>query len=58
MPGPYEAHRLLAHELRTGALEGASGPIRASGRRKPVPALAPLIDAAAGRGLRPVPRAA
>ncbi|WP_432803833.1 GNAT family N-acetyltransferase [Aureimonas altamirensis] len=33
MPGPYERHRLLALELAPGALEGADGVIRGSGRR-------------------------
>lgn len=35
MPGPYETRRLLALELVPGALEGADGIIRATGRRKP-----------------------
>lgn len=34
MPGPYERHRLLALELKQGALDGACGTITASGRRK------------------------
>jgi predicted N-acetyltransferase YhbS len=33
MPGPYERHRLLALELKDGALEGVSGTIRAAGRK-------------------------
>jgi predicted N-acetyltransferase YhbS len=33
MPGPYEQHRLLALELRDGTLEGASGTLRAAGRK-------------------------
>jgi len=33
MPGPYERHRLLARELREGALEGAKGTIKAAGRK-------------------------
>jgi predicted N-acetyltransferase YhbS len=32
MPGPFERHRLLALELTPGALDGASGLIRAAGR--------------------------
>ncbi len=32
LPGPFERHRLLALELRPGALDGASGLIRATGR--------------------------
>ena len=33
MPGPVERHRLLALELKPGALDGAQGMIRAIGRR-------------------------
>jgi predicted N-acetyltransferase YhbS len=33
MPGPYERHRLLALELAGGALDGASGTLKASGRK-------------------------
>lgn len=33
MPGPYERHRFLALELVPGALNGASGTLRAAGRR-------------------------
>lgn len=33
MPGPYERHRLLALELKEGALDGAMGTIKAAGRR-------------------------
>ena len=33
LPGPFERHRLLALELTPGALAGASGLIRATGRR-------------------------
>jgi predicted N-acetyltransferase YhbS len=33
MPGPYEPHRFLALELREGALDGAAGVLRASGRK-------------------------
>lgn len=33
MPGPYERHRFLALELVEGALEGASGVLRATGRK-------------------------
>jgi len=36
MPGPYERHRLLALELRPGALDGARGVIKAAGRRQAV----------------------
>jgi predicted N-acetyltransferase YhbS len=43
MPGPFERHRLLALELKTGALAGASGMIGAAGRLVPVPDLAALV---------------
>lgn len=33
MPGPYERHRFLALELQSGALDGAEGVLKASGRR-------------------------
>lgn len=33
MPGPYERHRLLALELVEGALDGAQGTLKASGRK-------------------------
>lgn len=33
MPGPYERHRFLALELKAGALDGAHGTLRASGRK-------------------------
>jgi predicted N-acetyltransferase YhbS len=33
MPGPFETHRLLALELEEGALDGASGPLKATGRK-------------------------
>ena len=39
MPGPFERHRLLALELLPGALDGATGPVSATGRR-PKPAVA------------------
>jgi predicted N-acetyltransferase YhbS len=34
MPGPYERHRLLALELKNGALESACGIVTASGRKQ------------------------
>jgi predicted N-acetyltransferase YhbS len=38
MPGPYERHRFLALELEDGALDGAHGVLRATGRKaKPEP---------------------
>ncbi len=54
MPGPYEQHRLLALELKPGALDGACGLVSASGRPKCGPSLADLVA-----GLRPArPRTA
>jgi predicted N-acetyltransferase YhbS len=35
LPGPFEPHRLLGLELKAGALDGARGIIRATGRRVP-----------------------
>jgi predicted N-acetyltransferase YhbS len=40
LPGPFERHRLLALELKQGALDGARGMIRAAGRAIPQPAVA------------------
>jgi predicted N-acetyltransferase YhbS len=37
MPGPFEPHRLLAIELKTGALDGARGVLRPAGRRCDAP---------------------
>jgi predicted N-acetyltransferase YhbS len=42
MPGPFERHRLLGHELKAGALDGARGMIAATGRPEPMPDLAAL----------------
>jgi predicted N-acetyltransferase YhbS len=39
LPGPYERHRLLARELVAGALDGARGLVRATGRRESRPDL-------------------
>ena len=33
LPGPFERHRLLALELKPGALDNAQGLVRATGRR-------------------------
>ena len=33
MPGPYERNRFLALELSAGALDGANGVLKASGRK-------------------------
>ena len=54
LPGPYEARRLLAHELAPGALDGARGLVGATGRRIPRPALRTLV----ARERRAVPVAA
>jgi predicted N-acetyltransferase YhbS len=48
LPGPYEPHRLLACELKPGALDGARGLISASGRREQQPGLAALVAGLAG----------
>jgi predicted N-acetyltransferase YhbS len=42
MPGPFERHRLLARELKAGALDGARGMIVPTGRTAPTPDLAAL----------------
>jgi predicted N-acetyltransferase YhbS len=44
LPGPFERHRLLGHELLPHALGGAHGLISAIGRREPTPDLAALIS--------------
>jgi predicted N-acetyltransferase YhbS len=43
LPGPYEPDRLLACELRPGALDAARGLISATGRLAPRPDLAALM---------------
>jgi predicted N-acetyltransferase YhbS len=43
LPGPYEQHRLLACELKPGALDGARGLISAAGRPEQRPDLAALV---------------
>ncbi len=43
MPGRYDRDRLLALELRPGALAGARGLIGAAGELAPAPALATLV---------------
>jgi predicted N-acetyltransferase YhbS len=40
LPGPFERHRLLALELVPGALDGAKGLLRATGRMIARPAVA------------------
>ena len=44
LPGPYERHRLLGHELASGALAGARGLVSATGRPEPKPDLALLLS--------------
>lgn len=55
MPGPFERQRLLALELKPGALDGAHGLIAATGRAEPKPDLAALVaqDRRATRTRRP-----
>ncbi|HMD75200.1 MAG TPA: N-acetyltransferase [Steroidobacteraceae bacterium] len=43
LPGPYERHRLLAHELAAGALDGARGLVHPTGRFAPKPDLPALV---------------
>jgi predicted N-acetyltransferase YhbS len=57
LPGPYERHRLLARELKPGALDGARGLIRARGRSAAQPDLAALVAGIVG-DTTPAPRAA
>jgi predicted N-acetyltransferase YhbS len=61
LPGRYDAHRFLALELSPGALNGAIGLVRATGRRLPVHARA-LRDKALhdkpGRTAQLLPQAA
>jgi len=61
LPGGYDAHRFLALELSPGALDGASGLVRATGRQLPVHARA-LRDKALhdkpGRTAQLLPQAA
>ncbi len=57
LPGADPA-RLLACELKPGALDGAQGRIRASGTRASIPALTALDPFAGSRAARLIPRAA
>jgi len=50
LPGRYQQHRLLAHELVPDALDGARGPISATGTPALIPDLATLIAGLAGPG--------
>jgi predicted N-acetyltransferase YhbS len=43
MPGPFERHRLLGHELKAGSLDGARGMIAPTGRPVPMLDLAALV---------------
>jgi predicted N-acetyltransferase YhbS len=43
LPGPYERHRLLGHELKPGALDGARGLISARSPLERRPDLATLV---------------
>jgi len=54
LPGPYERGRLLASELRAGALDGARGLISATGRLAARPDLAALMTRLADNDITPV----
>jgi predicted N-acetyltransferase YhbS len=43
LPGPYERHRLLARELKPGALDGVRGPVRAADRPEAKGDFAPAV---------------
>jgi predicted N-acetyltransferase YhbS len=58
LPGPYERHRLLACELKPGALDGARGLVGAIGRPAPEPALAAPAARIVGSDRASLPRAA
>lgn len=58
LPGPYERHRLLACELKPGALDGARGLISATGRRQPAPDLRMLVASIGHNDTMSAPRAA
>ena len=58
LPGPYERDRLLACELRAGALDGARGLILATGLLAPTPDLAALVTRLADDDITPVLRPA
>jgi predicted N-acetyltransferase YhbS len=58
LPGPYEPHRLLARELKPGALDGARGLISATGQRGQQPDLATLVASFARNQATLAPRAA
>jgi predicted N-acetyltransferase YhbS len=53
LPGPFERHRLLACELKAGALDGARGLVDATDRAAPAPGMDALVPALArGRARR------
>jgi predicted N-acetyltransferase YhbS len=58
LPGPYEPHRLLGHELKPGALDNARGLISARGALEQRPDLAALVAGLVGKGDPRAPRAA
>ena len=58
LPGPYERHRLLARELKAGALDGARGPISARGRPQAKPDVAALVAGLVGSDPVAAPRTA
>jgi predicted N-acetyltransferase YhbS len=58
LPGSYEQHRLLACELKPGALDGARGLISAAGKPEERPDLATLVAGYLRSDTTPAPRAA
>jgi predicted N-acetyltransferase YhbS len=58
LPGPYERDRLLACELKPGALDGARGLISAIGRPAPKPDWAALMTRLARDDIKTSPRRA
>jgi predicted N-acetyltransferase YhbS len=58
LPGPYERDRLLACELRAGALDGARGLISAAGRLAPTPDVRALVTNLARNDITAPPRRA
>ncbi len=58
LPGPYERDRLLACELKPGALDGARGVIGATGRPAVRPELAALVTNFARNDITPLARPA
>jgi predicted N-acetyltransferase YhbS len=58
LPGPYERHRLLACELRPGALDCARGRVGPTGWPAPKPDLAALMTGLAGNDITSAARPA